>query len=87
MPELCRFLGISILMYFNEHDPPHFHVRYNEYRAAFRIADLEQMAEGKLPPRIIALVLEWANLHRFELAANWRSLRDTGGYTKIEPLV
>lgn len=86
MPELCRFLGISIRMYFNDHDPPHFHVRYDEHRAKISIRDLSTMA-GRLPPRVIALVLEWAHLHRQELLANWNSLQSTGTFNKIEPLV
>ncbi len=86
MPEICRFLGISILMYFNDHDPPHFHVRYNEYRAIFRIADL-MMKDGKLPKRVIALVIEWANMHRPELLEDWNSLRENGTFNKIDPLV
>jgi len=86
MPEICRFLGISILMYFNEHDPPHFHVRYNEYRAVIGIHDL-MLRDGELPGRVMGLVLEWANLHRTELLENWNSIRSTGEFHKIEPLV
>lgn len=86
MPELSRFLGISILMYFNDHNPPHFHVRYDEYRAVFRIADL-MMTDGRLPGRVTALVLEWANQHRQELLDNWNSIRESGEYETIEPLV
>jgi hypothetical protein len=86
MPELCRFLGISIRMYFNDHEPPHFHVQYNDFRAVFLIADLS-LIDGFLPPRIVALVLEWANQHRFELAMNWREMRETGTFKRIEPLV
>lgn len=86
MPEICRFLGISILMYFNEHDPPHFHVRYNEYRAVISIQDL-MLRDGELPSRVMGLVLEWANLHRQELLDNWNSIRSTGKFHKIDPLV
>jgi hypothetical protein len=86
MPEICRFLGISILMYFNEHNPPHFHVRYNEYRAVIGIHDL-MLREGELPGRVMGLVLEWANLHRQELLENWDSIRSEGVFHKIDPLV
>jgi hypothetical protein len=86
LPELSRFLGISIRMYFNDHDPPHFHVKYNDDRAVFRIRDL-MMTKGKLPGRVTALVLEWANLHREELQANWESLKRDGVFSKIDPLV
>jgi hypothetical protein len=73
-------------MYFNDHEPPHFHVQYNDFRAVFLIADLS-LIDGFLPPRIVALVLEWANQHRFELAMNWREMRETGTFKRIEPLV
>ena len=86
MPELSRFFGISILMYFNDRDPPHFHARYNEHRAIVRIGDLD-LIDGALPQRVMGLVLEWAQLHRTELAANWQSLRKSGSFEKIEPLV
>ena len=86
MPEISRFLGISVLMYFNEHNPPHFHVRYNEYRAAVRINDLV-IEEGYLPAKVANLVLEWAQLHQQELLDTWNNIKATGTYQKIEPLV
>jgi len=49
MPELSRFLGITIAMYYNDHNPPHFHVLYNEYDAEIEISNLT-ILEGKLPP-------------------------------------
>ncbi len=73
-------------MYFNDHLPPHFHVRYAEHRAVFAIADL-RMTEGSLPPRVTALVLEWANLHREELLDNWQSIQEKGTFQRLEPLV
>jgi len=86
VPEISRFFGIVIYMYFNDHDPPHFHAKYNEFRGKITIDDL-RVIEGKLPRRVLALLLEWANEHRTELMANWNSLRDTGKYQKIKPLV
>jgi hypothetical protein len=85
MPEICRFLGISIRMYFNEHNPPHFHAVYNEWRAQIGIAELS-LLEGSLPPRVLGLVLEWALEHRSELLANWHSLRNDGTCSQIPPL-
>jgi hypothetical protein len=58
MPEISRFLGIVIYMYFNAHNPPHFHVEYNEYKAAVLIDSLGIM-QGKLPPKVFSLVVEW----------------------------
>lgn len=86
MPEICRFLGIVITMYFNDHNPPHFHVRYEEFRAIVGIEPLE-LREGKLPPRVLGLVMEWAEQHQTELMDNWTSLSATGSFKRIEPLV
>ncbi len=62
MPEISRFLGIVIAMYYNEHAPPHFHAKYGGQRASFSIQDL-RLTEGRLPQRVISLVLEWAFEH------------------------
>jgi hypothetical protein len=86
MPELSRFLGIIILMYFNDHNPPHYHVKYNEYRAIIEI-ETSRILEGDLPPRVFGLVVEWANMHRSELSDDWELLRTTGEYRAISPLV
>ena len=82
MPEICRFLGIVITMCFDEHNPPHFHVRYNEYRASIEIESLNVMA-GSVPARVRGLVAEWAELHRRELLAMWASQ----DFRKLDPLV
>jgi len=85
MPEISHFLGIIIYMYFNDHNPPHFHVKYNEFRAIISIENLS-LIKGELPPRVLGLVIEWAELHQAELKANWESLATTGKYTQIPPL-
>lgn len=82
MPEICRFLGIVISMYFDDHNPPHFHVRYNEHRAVLAIQTLN-LLDGHLPARVRGLVEEWAELHQSELLAMWES-KD---FHRIEPLV
>ena len=82
MPEISRFLGIIISMYFDEHDPPHFHVRYNEHRAAVSIRELNIIA-GSLPAKVRGLVQEWAEIHRDELLHIW----NTSEFCKIDPLV
>lgn len=86
MPEISRFLGIVITMYFNDHNPPHFHVRYEAFRAILGIVPLE-VRDGYLPPRVLGLVMEWAELHRSELSRNWQLLATEGRYEKIAPLV
>jgi hypothetical protein len=86
MPELSRFLGIIIYMHFNEHNPPHFHAEYNEFNAAIAIKTLG-LLDGKLPSKVMSLVVEWAQDHQEELLENWNSLNETGEYCKIQPLV
>lgn len=85
MPEISRFFGIIIFMYFDEHNPPHFHAKYGEERAVISINELKVM-EGRLSRRALSLVLEWANEHRNELLMNWNNLQTTGEYSKIAPL-
>lgn len=86
MPEISRFLGIIIYMHFNDHNPPHFHVKYESYRAIIEINDLG-IIEGNLPPKVLALVVEWASIHKQELIKNWNNLIKNGTFKKIEPLV
>ena len=85
MPALSRFFGIVIMMYFNDHDPPHFHVRYGEYSAKIDI-DTFEVSDGSLPRRALALTLEWAALHRRELRENWAAARRGVELAQIAPL-
>ena len=85
MPEISRFYGIIIAMFFDEHRPPHFHVRYGEHEAVVQISDFAIM-HGTLPPRTLGLVIEWAAKHRAELLANWESVENRRPLRKIEPL-
>ena len=82
IPEISRFLGISIAMYFDEHNPPHFHVRYNDYRASMDIVTLNIYA-GALPARVRGLVEEWAEKHQDELLHMW----ETKEFHRVKPLV
>ena len=86
MPEISRFLGIVIAMYYKEHAPPHFHAKYGDQRASFSIQEL-RLIEGKLPYRVVSLVLEWAFQHREELMENWRRVERKEDLHGIEPLV
>jgi len=85
MPEISRFLGISIKMYFCDHNPPHFHAFYGDYEAVFLIDTLE-ILKGKIPARIVGLIVEWAQLHKKELKKNWELLKEEK-FIKIKPLV
>jgi hypothetical protein len=85
MPEVSRFFGIIITMYFGDHDPPHFHVRYAEQKAVMEITSLRLLA-GSLSPRALGLVVEWASLHRHELMENWARARQQLPLNRIRPL-
>jgi hypothetical protein len=71
MPRISAFYGVVILMYFSDHNPPHFHAEYGEYEGVYAIETLETL-RGELPGRAHAMVVEWALAHRSELRANWR---------------
>jgi len=85
LPEICRFFGIIITMNYNDHTPPHFHVRYGGQKALISIQTLA-LLRGQLPPRVFGLVMEWASLHQVELMRNWDLARQQAGLQKIEPL-
>lgn len=68
MPEISRFFGIIITMYYNDHAPPHFHAKYAEYKAKISV-ETGELLEGRLPRRVVAVVEEWRRLHVEELGA------------------
>ena len=86
MPEVCRFLGIVISMYYKDHAPPHFHAKYGGERAAFSINEL-RLIEGSLHKRVVSLILEWAFEHRDELMEDWKLAERKEDLKKIDPLV
>jgi hypothetical protein len=85
MPEISRFYGIVIAMFYDDHPPPHFHVRYGEHQAVVRIADLV-VTHGTLPPRALGLVVEWAAKHREKLLRNWAAIEQDRPLEKVPPL-
>jgi len=85
MPTISFFYGILVKMFFADHAPPHFHAEYGEFKAIIDIGRLE-VIEGQLPRRALALVLDWAELHRAELIANWDACQKKQSPKKIEPL-
>lgn len=84
MPEISRFLGIVVAMFYSDHAPPHFHARYGEHEVTVRIDD--GVVDGRFPPRAQALLLEWYALHREDLRDNWDRARARKPLQKIEPL-
>ena len=85
MPKISVFYGIVIQMFWREHPPPHFHALYGEYEALIDIREL-RVLRGSLPRRAMALVLEWAAEHRYELMENWNLCGQLQTPRQIEPL-
>ncbi len=85
MPEISRFYGIIIKMFYADHRPPHFHAQYGEYEALVNIQTLG-IVGGFLPPRAMGLVMEWTTLHQKELLAFWKSAEELKPLGHIEPL-
>ncbi|MFN0205747.1 MAG: DUF4160 domain-containing protein [Planctomycetota bacterium] len=85
MPEICRFLGIVIAMYYNDHAPPHFHAMYGQHEIRIDIST-GAILSGSLPARAQRLVLEWLSLHRGELMEDWKLAERRLPLKKIEPL-
>ncbi|BCX89932.1 phosphomannomutase [Methylomarinovum tepidoasis] len=85
MPEISRFFGIVIAMFYDDHAPPHFHVRYGNQKAIVGIEPLG-LLEGKLSPRVLSLVMEWAARHQSELMDNWQRAERYAPLKPIPPL-
>ena len=84
MPKISRFYGIVIMMFYNDHNPPHFHANYGEYRVVIDIS--EEVVKGFMPKRALELVFEWMELHKEELMDNWERCQKGEEPQKIEPL-
>lgn len=85
MPEICRFYGIVIKMFWADHPPPHFHAIYGEYEAVINIHTSE-VIEGRLPRRAHSLVSEWISLHNDELLELWALARQSQPLRRVDPL-
>lgn len=84
MPSISMFFGIIIYMYFDEHRPPHFHAKYQDYEA---VLDFDgELLEGAMPKKQLKLISAWAVLHSQELEANWQLAEDKQPLYRIEPL-
>ena len=84
MPEISRFLGIVIRMYYRDHAPPHFHAEYGEFEIEIEIES--GFVEGRFPRRALKAVLEWYELHRADLFENWRLTEQRLPLNPIDPL-
>ena len=86
MPEISRFFGITILMFFGDHDPPHFHVFYSGMEAKVSIKSRE-VIQGEISARALKLIKEWIELHEKELLDNFEKIKNRReDWKKIEPL-
>lgn len=85
MPEISRFFGIVVKMYFDDHPPPHFHAEYGEHKAVIDIHTLAVIG-GHLPPRVLGLVVEWASSHREELLVLWERATQRQPLYPLPPL-
>lgn len=85
MPTISRFYGIDIQMYFNDHVPPHFHVRYAGFKATVGITE-RAILSGSLPPTAKRLVMEWAAEHQVELMEDWNLCQAKAMPLQIDPL-
>lgn len=85
VPEISRFFGIVIKIFFADHNPPHFHAEYGDRAALVDIRTLTVFS-GRLPPRVLGLVIEWATLHQQELFEDWERARAQQPLREIAPL-
>lgn len=84
MPEISRFLGIVIRIYYRDHSPPHFHAIYGDFEVTVEIES--GVVEGRFPRRALASVMEWYSLHAEELAADWQRAKRDEPLIPIAPL-
>jgi hypothetical protein len=85
MPELSRFYGIVIKMYYNDHSPPHFHAEYGSQQMVVD-ANTLSIIGGRLPPRAMGLVMEWAAQHQAEVQRAWQQAHNKQPLDRIDPL-
>ena len=85
MPVISKFFGIDIMMYYDDHNPPHFHAKYGEYKVLVDI-NKARVIEGFFPSSQMKLVLAWAIIHKEELLEDWKLAQMMEELQKIEPL-
>ena len=85
MPTLSMFYGILIKMFFDDHQPPHFHAEYGEYELVVTINPIK-IIKGNAPNRVKSMVLEWTALHQEELLQDWELCKTMKNPLPIAPL-
>ena len=86
MPEISLFCGIRVTMFYSDHNPPHFHAEYGNYKALIDIQN-SCVLRGALPGRQLKLILAWCELHKDELMQNWELARDAKPLNHVAPLI
>ena len=84
MPVICRFYGIVIFLNYQDHDPPHFHARYEDQEVIIEIE--AGIVKGYMSKRALRLIFDWHEIHQEELMANWSLARNRQPLQKIAPL-
>ena len=84
MPILSKFNGIIIRMYWRDHNPPHIHVEYKDYKASITLDG--EISAGELPRRELRLMRAWIELRRVEIEKNWALAQNKQELNKIAPL-
>lgn len=86
MPEISLFFGIRVTMYYEDHNPPHFHAEYGKYKV---LVDINEAVvfKGSFPSKQLKLILAWCVLHQDELMQNWELSKDAKPLNKISPLM
>ena len=84
MPVISRFYGIIVFMNYNDHNPPHFHARYQDYEVIVEIQT--GLIQGQMPKRALQFIFEWMGKYEADLLANWDLARERKALKPIPPL-
>ena len=85
MPTISRFYGIVIFMNYNDHNPPHFHARYQDQEVT--VAIQTGVVSGEMSRRALQMIFEWSERHQEELMRNWELARERKSLEQVPPLV
>ena len=84
MPEICRFYGIVIFVHYDDHEPLHFHARYQRQEVTMDIQT--GLVQGEMSRRALRMLFEWSEKHQEELERNWQRARERKPLERIPPL-
>ena len=84
MPEICRFFGIIVSLYWKDHNPPHIHFSYGDYECSISV--LDRVVDGQAPVKVIAQVNDWIDLHAAEILPVWEKGQIGAKLNKLEPV-